>query len=93
MDWGKREEERCIEMRKIERDEMRRDEMRSDEMKAGVSERGERRDESGSERFRGMGGEMEKKLFTRLRRIAIWEEEGCLAHCSVGEVTTLPPGT
>ena len=67
--------------------------MRSDEMKAGVSERGERRDESGSERFRGMGGEMENKLFTRLRRIAIWEEEGCLAHCSVGEVTTLPPGT
>ena len=22
---------------------------------------------------------------------AIWEEEGCLAHCTVGEATPLPP--
>ena len=41
----------------------------------------------------GTRSEMEKGSFSRLRRIAFWEEEGCLAHCTVGEVTSLPPGT
>ena len=26
-------------------------------------------------------------------KIAFWEEEGCLDHCSVVEVTALPPQT
>ena len=25
-------------------------------------------------------------------KIVFWEEEYCLAHCTVGEVITLPPG-
>ena len=49
--------------------------------------------EEGVSYIGGMGNEMEKSSFTRFRRIEFWEEEGCLGHCTVGEVTSLPPGT
>ena len=41
----------------------------------------------GRGRGRGGGRRRQHPIF----KVAFWEEEGYLAHCTVGEVTALPP--